>query len=92
MRSFIIEERGGSQGVRKTCEEVKIAMCPMKRPSTAAARGDFRGTLSLPAAARKLGVSTKTLRRRMARGEMPFVQIRGQLRVPSDVVNRRGDA
>jgi excisionase family DNA binding protein len=45
-------------------------------------------TLSIPEAARLVGVSEKTVRRQVARGRFPHVRIGGRIRIPVDVVHR----
>ncbi|MEM8865106.1 MAG: excisionase family DNA-binding protein [Planctomycetota bacterium] len=56
-------------------------MPPMKIPTRHLAP-EFASTLSLSTAARRLGISQRELRRRLGRGGLPFVQVRGQIRVP----------
>ncbi|MEM9185643.1 MAG: hypothetical protein AAGB00_04020 [Planctomycetota bacterium] len=60
-------------------------MPPMKKP-TRHTHEEFAETLSLPLAARELGVSHHELRRRLGRGELPFVQVRGRIRVPKNAL------
>ncbi len=56
-------------------------MSPMKTPPTAGMLEE--AMLSLPQAARRLGVSVKELRELLGRGEILFVEVSGRLRVPA---------
>ncbi|MDA7980990.1 MAG: helix-turn-helix domain-containing protein [Pirellulales bacterium] len=51
----------------------------MKTPPKASAIEN--ATLSIPQAARRLKITQKALRKKLGTGEMPFVEIRGELRV-----------
>lgn len=60
-------------------------MAPMKKPITHQGQ-EFAGTVSLDAAAQLLGVTRAEMRRRLGRGELPFVEVRGRIRVPKRVL------
>lgn len=60
-------------------------MAPMKKP-TPQTLPEFAQTMSLDAAADKLGVSRPELRRQLGNGQLPFVQVRGHIRVPKEAV------
>ncbi len=60
-------------------------MAPMKK-TTRHRENPFAGTLSLDEAAHQLGMPTRELRRILGRGEAPFLQVRGRIRVPQHAV------
>lgn len=64
-------------------------MAPMKRPADEVSQGYYQGTWSLGEAARRLGVSKKDLRCLLASGQLDFVQIAGQIRIPIEYVQQR---
>lgn len=68
-------------------------MAPMRKPTHRPATefGEtYARTVSLPAAADKLGLSVGQLRQKLGRGDLPFVEIRGRIRVPEEaLVGRR---
>ncbi len=64
-------------------------MAPMKRPLAGGSQGYYEGTWSLREAARRLRISEKDLRRLLATGQLDFVQIAGQIRVPTEYVQQR---
>jgi len=64
-------------------------MAPMKRPADEASQGYYRGTWSLGEAARRLGVNKKELRCLLADGQLDFVQIARQIRIPAEHVQQR---
>jgi hypothetical protein len=55
----------------------------MKRP---ARHGEPPSSVSLDALARRWSVRRRDVRRLLQRGELPFEQVRGRLRVPLDSV------
>ncbi len=56
-------------------------MCPMKKtPNPTFAR--LTDAVSLGTVARKVGIPRREVRRLIQRGKLPFVQVRGQIRVP----------
>ena len=63
-------------------------MAPMKKPTQHVA-DEFADTISLPTAANQLGVSTRELKRRLGGGEMPFVQVRGRIRLPKKAIAKQ---
>ncbi len=63
------------------------SMVPMKRPAKPGHR-HYHGTWSLAEAARRLAMSKKQLRRLLGSGQLEFVQIDGQIRVPIKVANK----
>lgn len=62
-------------------------MSPMKRLGSHA--DDFAGTISIDQLARRWHTTRREIRRMLGGGKMTFVQIRGQLRVPREEVQRR---
>lgn len=62
-------------------------MPPMKRPANPQ-RSIFTGTVSIHSAARRLEMSPKAFRRMMGTGQIEFVQIRGEIRVPRRELTR----
>ncbi len=58
-------------------------MAPMKRPARHAERSQ---NMSLDELARRWSLRRRNVRRLLQRGELPFEQIRGRLRVPLDSV------
>lgn len=66
-------------------------MCPMKK-SAEKTFERLTGAVSLTAAARRAGVPRREVRRLVQRGKLPFVQVRGQIRVPTSAVRKlRGE-
>ena len=59
-------------------------MAPMKRPAVA----DADDTLSLTALAHRWHCKRREVRRLLGAGVMPFVQIRGRIRVPRSAVEQ----
>lgn len=57
-------------------------MAPMKRPVAA----DPDDTISLTALARRWHIKQREVRWLLGNGAMPFVQLRGHIRVPRDAV------
>jgi len=61
--------------------------CPTSRQTTDVLEADvLEESYSLTHLAHRWGVSRRVIRRRLQAGELPFVQIEGQLRVPSIAV------
>lgn len=58
----------------------------MKAPRSDA--GPFAGSVSLGSLSRRLGVPRRRLRRLVAEGRTPFVQIAGRIRIPNEAVGR----
>ena len=63
-------------------------MAPMKRPAELGHHYYYRGTWSLGEAARRLAVSKKELRALLTGGQIDFVQIAGQIRIPIKVAQQ----
>ncbi len=62
-------------------------MAPMKsRPSREPPTDDFGESYSLTHLAQRWGVPRRAIRQLLQTGELPFVQIEGQLRVPAEAV------
>lgn len=59
-------------------------MAPMKRPAVK----DPDDTLSVTALAHRWHCKRREVRRLLGAGVMPFVQIRGRIRVPRDAVRQ----
>ena len=64
-------------------------MAPMKRPADKASQGYYQGTWSLGDAALRMGVNKKELRCLLADGQLDFVQIAGQIRIPVEHMQQR---
>ena len=64
-------------------------MAPMKRPAAWDRPNYYQGTWSLREAARRLAISEKELRALLIAGQLDFVQIAGQIRIPIEHVQRR---
>lgn len=62
------------------------SMAPMKAPSQQEHDDEIDDSYSLTHLAHRWGVSRRTIRRMLQNGELPFVQIDGQLRVPIAVI------
>ena len=60
---------------------------PRMKPPTRHA-DPFRGTMSLDAVARLWRAPRRFVRRCIANGELPFVQIAGRIRVPAEAATR----
>jgi hypothetical protein len=62
-------------------------MAPMKRPADPR-HSPYHGTWSLGKAARHFAMPKKQLRRLLGSGQLEFVQIEGQIRIPIEVAAR----
>ncbi len=62
-------------------------MAPMKRPADPR-HSPYHGTWSLGKAARHFAMPKKQLRRLLGTGQLEFVQIEGQIRIPIEVATR----
>lgn len=60
-------------------------MCPMKK-SPAQTFERLTGAASLTTVARRTGLPRREVRRLVQRGKLPFVQVKGQIRVPQSAV------
>ncbi len=63
-------------------------MAPMKCPSPRQPVDAFEESYSLTHLAHRWGVSRRAIRQLLQTGELPFVQVRGQLRVLASVVEK----
>ena len=63
-------------------------MAPMKCPVEREPADDFKQSYSLTHLAHRWGVSRREIRQRLQSGELPFVQVEGQLRVPAAAVRK----
>lgn len=66
-------------------------MAPMRKPTnkTPDEFGEaYANAVSLAKAARQLGITQRELRRRLGRGEIPFVETRGRLKIPQAALER----
>ena len=63
-------------------------MAPMKCPTRQEPVDEFERSYSLTHLARRWGVSRRDIRRRLQQGQLPFVEVLGQLRVPIPAVRR----
>ncbi len=61
-------------------------MAPMKCPSPRQPADEFEESYSLTHLAHRWGVSRRVVRQLLQTGELPFVQVEGQLRVPIEAV------
>ncbi len=61
-------------------------MAPMKCPSRRQPADEFEESYSLTHLAHRWGVSRRTIRQLLQTGEVPFLQVEGQLRVPTEAV------
>lgn len=60
-------------------------MCPMKKPP-ASPFERINGAVALTAAARRSGIPRRQLLRLLKRGEAPFVQVGGQICIPTSAL------
>ena len=63
-------------------------MAPMKYPAGREAAGDLEESYSLTHLARRWGVSRRDIRQLLQQGELPFIEVLGQIRVPARAVRR----
>ena len=63
-------------------------MAPMKCPSPRQPADEFEESYSLTHLAHRWGVSRRVIRQLLQTGELPFVQVQGQLRVLVSIVER----
>ncbi len=63
-------------------------MAPMKCPAQRELANELEETCSLTHLAQRWGVSRKAIRQLLQDGELPFVQVEGQLRIPVDAVTQ----
>ena len=63
-------------------------MAPMKRPAHGQTGMDPFDSYSLTHLARLFHVTRRQIRRMLRQGELPFVQVRGQIRVPRSAIHR----
>lgn len=63
-------------------------MAPMKCPPSNRLRDEFGKTWTLTHVAHRWGVRRRTIRQLLAMGELPFVQVEGQIRVPVSAVRK----
>jgi len=61
-------------------------MAPMKSPAPREPAGEYEETYSLTHLAHRWGVTRREIRHLLQLGELPFVQVDGQLRVPESAV------
>lgn len=61
-------------------------MAPMKSPAPRESSDGYEETYSLTHLAHRWGVTRREIRQLLQIGELPFVQIDGQLRVPASAV------
>ena len=61
-------------------------MAPMKCPTRRRMKDEFEDSYSLTHLARRWGVSRREVRLLLQKGDLPFVQVLGQLRVPTQAV------
>jgi len=61
-------------------------MAPMKCPSPRQPADECDESYSLTHLAKRWGVPRRAIRQLLQTGELPFVQIEGQLRVPAEAV------
>jgi len=64
-------------------------MAPMKSPTNHEAPADLEDSITLTHLARRWKVSRREVRRLLQIGELPFVQVAGQIRVPVDAVRAK---
>ncbi|TWT87717.1 hypothetical protein Mal64_32600 [Pseudobythopirellula maris] len=57
----------------------------MKRPARST-EGPFAGSISIGRLARKWGVPRRHVRRLMQKGRLPFIEVAGKIRVPTDAL------
>lgn len=67
-------------------------MPPMKSPSHHEPPEGLEDSITLTHLARRWEVSRREIRRLLQIGELPFVQVEGQIRVPVDAVQARESA
>lgn len=58
-------------------------MAPMRTPISAR-DPTVRGTLTIDAYARRHGLTPREVRRLLGTGQLPFVQLRGRIRIPAE--------
>jgi hypothetical protein len=63
-------------------------MAPMKCPARQETADDFEDSYSLTHLASRWGVSRRDIRQLLQQGQLPFVEVLGQLRVPIPAVRR----
>ena len=66
-------------------------MAPMKQPARVAGKDNPFDSYSLTHLAHRLRVTRKRIRQMLQRGELPFVQICGQIRVPRGVIEKQSE-
>jgi len=64
-------------------------MAPMKSPIHHEAQEGLEESITLTHLAQRWGVSRREVRRLLQIGELPFVQVSGQIRVPMAAVRSR---
>ena len=62
-------------------------MAPMKCPAKPKPADEFEDSYSLTHLAHRWDVSRRDIRQLLQRGELPFVEVLGQLRVPAAAVS-----
>ena len=63
-------------------------MAPMKCPAERAPADEFEDSYSLTHLAHRWRVPRKVIRQLLQEGELPFVQVEGQLRVPAASIRK----
>ncbi|MCG8449330.1 MAG: hypothetical protein MI725_07115 [Pirellulales bacterium] len=63
-------------------------MAPMKCPARRWPKDEFEDSFSLTHLAHRWGVARRDIRHLLQSGELPFVQVLGQLRVPKTIVRK----
>lgn len=66
-------------------------MAPMKKPRNDSYQ-QLTGAVSLATVARRAGLPRREVRRLIQLGKLPFVQVRGQIRVPRSDADRLRNA
>jgi len=64
-------------------------MAPMKSPTNQETPAGLENSITLTHLARRWGVTRREVRRLLQIGELPFVQVAGQIRVPTDAVRAK---
>ncbi len=63
-------------------------MAPMKCPSSRSTNPLYGDSYSLTHIARRWGVSRRDIRLLLKQGQLPFIEVLGQLRVPTTAVQK----